>query len=142
MTVKKKLLGILVLGFLILGVFSISYFQNKKDLLEGKKWTYISCINIEAKYERIIAFNKDRLKWEYLPTEDKFAFIKFVEKFNQNEAHYVGVMNQIGNTGSIHIDRVKGTMLNLYSLGGELKGEKYDCKKIKKPKRVIIKNKF
>ena len=68
----KKILGIVVLG-LIIAAFTLSYFQNKKDLLEGKKWTYISCINIETKYEHIIAFNKDKLKWEYSPTEDKFA---------------------------------------------------------------------
>ena len=137
----KKILGIVVLG-LIIAAFTLSYFQNKKDLLEGKKWTYISCINIETKYEHIIAFNKDKLKWEYSPTEDKFALIKFVQKFNQNEAHYQGVVNQTGNTGSMYIDRVKGTMLNLYSIGGEVKGENYECEKIKKPKKVIVKNKF
>ena len=137
----KKPLGIVVLG-LIVAIFSISYLQNKKDLLEGKKWTYISCINNETKYEHIIAFNKDRLKWEYSPTEDKFAFMKFAKKFNQNEAHYEGVVNEIGNVGAMYIDRVKGTMLHLYSIGGVVQGEDYECKKIKKPKKVIIKNKF
>ena len=116
------------------------YFQSKKDLLEGRKWTYISCINIETKYEHIIAYYKEKLKWEYSPTEDKFAFIKRVQKFNQNEVHYNGVLNQTGNTGSIYIDRVKGTMLYLYSVGGEVKRENYECEKIKKPKKVIFKN--
>ena len=54
-----------------------------------------------------------------------------------NEVHHHKRLLEV-NEG----DRVKGTMLNLYSIGGEVKGENYECEKIKKPKKVIVKNKF
>ena len=128
----------LIISLIIIMAGLLIYYLENKDHRTFIKCESLVGVNFDS---GIYAFDKKYFYKDWITNKGLFLFKKRVEKLDEYQGIYYGILNEEYNTRDVKFDRIKG-QLQFGSINKDEWKNKLYCEKIKKPKVKKIKKKF